>query len=196
LYRVQVKRVLGSGLYEARVSRENGAPMPSVVRFDANGDAYSVGTVLEAYLVPTALAAEVKSLTRGVIYAYAYQCVSDEMGKSVHVPTMKEMAGAIKKGVRPLVMVPTGTRKCATCEGSGVDEQKIASADTAAKQGLNRLGKREQMYNLGGQRTATRNKLEDSKNFEAAKLKMKKPPCETCGGDGKIPCEVFRLLAK
>lgn len=196
LCRVQVKKFLGKGVYAANVSSLNGAAIASIVQFATEGDEYAAGTVLEAYLVQKKLAAEVASLTRGFIYAYTYECVADEIGQSVHEPTMKEMATAIKKGLKPLVMVPMGTRKCATCEGAGVDEAKIASADAAAKQGNNRLGKREVMYDGLGRREASRNKLGDSKNFEAAKLKMKKPPCEVCEGDGKVPFEIFRLLTK
>lgn len=196
LYRVQIKRFLGNGLYLASVSGGRGIPTTSVVQFDENGVEYTVNTVLEAYLVRTKLAAELNTLTRGAIYSYSYQCVPDEIGESVHEPTLKEMASAIKKGLKPLVLVPTGTHPCSVCGGSGVDKQKLAAAEAAAKREVNQLGKRERTYDLLGKATTKRNSLSESKSFTAAKLKRHKPPCQTCGGDGHIPHDVFQYLAK
>ena len=196
LCRVQVKQFLGNGLYLTSVSKERGIPITSVVQFNEQKEEYAVNTVLEAYLVQVKLAAELTSLTRGLIYSHSYQCVPDEIGESVHEPTLKEMATAIKKGLKPLVLVPTGTHSCSVCDGSGVDKQKLAAAEAAAKREVNQLGKRERTYDVLGKATTKRNSLSESKSFTAAKLKRHKPPCQTCGGDGHLSHDVFQYLVK
>lgn len=199
LYRVQVKRVLGQGLYLAHVSRDN-SPLggaTAIVQFEQEGEPYAKGTVLEAYLLQMVLSEELKQLARGEIFSYTYKCVSDELGESVHPPTMKEMADAIKAGVRPLVLASTGAVDCNLCDGSGVDKEKLASAEAAARREAQSLGKRERAYDVLGKRTAKKNHtLGESKAFTAAKMKRNKPKCSNCGGDGKVTCKVFRTLVK
>ena len=199
LYRVQVKRVLGQGLYLAHVSMDSrpfgGAT--AIVQFEQEGEPYAKGTVLEAYLLQTVLPMELKQLARGEIFSYTYKCVSDELGESVHSPTMKEMADAIKAGVSPLVLAPTGAVDCDVCDGTGVDREKLASAEAAARREAQSLGKRERAYDVVGKRTAKKNHtLGESKAFTAAKMKRNKPKCPNCSGDGKVTCKVFRKIEK
>ena len=197
LMRVQIKRVLGQGVYLTHVSTDKSAGATAIVQFDVGAGPYTKGTVLEAYLLQTALPEPLKALTRHEIYSYTYKCVSDELGASVHTPTMKEMANAIKEGLRPLILASTGELPCDECDGSGLDEEKMAAAEAAAKREAQGLGKHEKMYDGLGRRTAKkRHTLGESKAFTAAKMKRNKPKCQTCGGDGKVPCEVFRTLAK
>lgn len=198
LYRVQIKRDLGQGIYLTHVSTDKFTGATAIVQFDVGAGPYTKGTVLEAYLLQTALPEPLKALTRHEIYSYTYKCVSDELGASVHTPTMKEMATAIKKGLKPLILAPTGELPCEVCEGSGVDEEKMAAAEAAAKREAQSLGRREKLYDdLTGKRIATRHRiLGESKAFTVAKMKRNKPKCQSCGGDGKVPYEVFRTLVK
>ena len=198
LYRVQVKRVLGQGLYLAHVSMDSKpVGITAIVQFEQEGEPYAKGTVLEAYLLQTVLPMELKQLARGEIFSYTYKCVSDELGESVHPPTMKEMATAIKKGLKPLILAPTGAVDCGVCDGTGVDKEKLASAEAAARREAQSLGKRERAYDVVGKRTAKKNHtLGESKAFTAAKMKRNKPKCSNCGGDGKVTCKVFRKIEK
>lgn len=196
LYRVQIKRDLGQSVYLTHVSTDKFAGATAIVQFDVGAGSYTKGTVLEAYLLQTALPEPLKALTRHEIYSYTYKCVSDELGASVHPPTMKEMATAIKEGLRPLILASTGELPCNECDGSGLDEEKIAAAETAAKREAQGLGKREKMYVFGKRTAKKHHTLGESKAFTAAKMKRNKPKCQTCGGDGKVPCEVFRTLVK
>lgn len=198
LYRVQIKRDLGQSVYLTHVSTDKFASATAIVQFDVGAGPYTKGTVLEAYLLQTALSEPLKALTRHEIYSYTYKCVSDELGASVHPPTMKEMATAIKKGLKPLILASTGELPCDECDGSGFDEEKIAAAEAAAKREAQSLGRREKLYDdLTGKRIAKKHHtLGESKAFTAAKMKRNKPKCQSCGGDGKVPCEVFRTLVK
>lgn len=196
LYRVQIKRDLGQGVYLTHVSTGKFTGATAIVQFDVGAGPYTKGTVLEAYLLQTALPEPLKALTRHEIYSYTYKCVSDELGASVHPPTMKEMATAIKKGLKPLILAPTGELPCEVCEGSGVDEEKMAAAETAAKREAQGLGKREKMYVFGKRNAKKHHTLGESKAFTVAKMKRNKPKCQSCGGDGKVPYEVFRTLVK
>ena len=196
LMRVQIKRVLGQGVYLTHVSTDKFAGATAIVQFDEGVGPYTKGTVLEAYLQQTTLPEPLKALTRREIYSYTYKCVPDELGASVHTPTMKEMATAIKEGLRPLILASTGELPCNECDGSGLDEEKMAAAEAAAKREAQSLGKREKMYVFGKRTAKKHHTLGESKAFTAAKMKRNKPKCQTCGGDGKVPCEVFRTLAK
>lgn len=197
LYRVQIKRDLGQGIYLTHVSTDKFAGATAIVQFGEGAGPYTKGSVLEAYLLQTTLPEPLKALTRHEIYSYTYKCVPDELGASVHTPTMKELANAIKEGLRPLILASTGELPCDECDGSGLDEEKMAAAEAAAKREAQGLGKREKMYDALGRRKAKKHHtLGESKAFTAAKMKRNKPKCQTCGGDGKVPCEVFRTLAK
>ena len=196
LSRVQIKRDLGQGIYLTHVSTDKFAGATAIVQFDEGVGPYMKGTVLEAYLQQTTLPEPLKALTRHEIYSYTYKCVPDELGASVHTPTMKEMATAIKEGLKPLILASTGELPCDECDGSGLDEEKMAAAEAAAKREVQGLGKREKMYVFGKRNAKKHHTLGESKAFTAAKMKRNKPKCQTCGGDGKVPCEVFRTLAK
>ena len=196
LFRVQIKRALGEGVYVAYLSTEQPVGKTAIVRFEGEGPSYEKGTVLEAYLVVAALPDALKVLMRHEIYSATYKCVPDAVGETVHSPTMKELAYAIKTGLKPVVLAPTGSVSCETCDGSGVDAAKLAAAKAAAKREANQLGRKERTYDGLGKRTSKRNQLGESKAFTAAKMKRNKPKCEACKGDGRIACDVFRTLIK
>lgn len=195
-YRVQVKTPLGNGCYLAKVSKgRQGNLYKGLVVFEgANAANYRPDAVLEAYLIKIN-PLEVTGITLPEPVAIAWKCVPDEMGDSVHPPTLQEMAAAMKSGrVAPIVLVPEGDLPCEMCAATGIDQAKIDAAAAAAKAESRRLGKSRRTYDLFGKATVKRNDLGESKAFTAAKLKRNKPKCQTCGGDGKVPCEVFRRL--
>ena len=198
LCRVQIQAAFEQGFYEAKVSNDNIFPSVAAVKFDEGMGPYEVGTVLEAYLLQVTFSNEERRLFKNKYFFKHYKCVPDSIATRVRPPTMKEMVTAVKQnGLKPLVLVPNGTTECKACDGTGIDQEKIDAAEAAAKQESQSLGKREKMYDAFGNRTAKKHRtLGDSKSFTAARLKRNKPKCQTCGGDGKAPCEIFRTLAK
>ncbi|MBQ9693150.1 MAG: hypothetical protein IJV69_00120 [Kiritimatiellae bacterium] len=198
-YRVEIRSVLGAGNYIANVSEDNGyVGRNYVVQFGENATSYTKGTVLDAYLLRTDFTEALRDSVRGMIVGGVYKLVPDEMGDSIHPPTLKEMANAIKGGLKPKVLAPVGRKPCTTCEGSGVDKAKLAAAEAAAdREATAALGKREDVYDVLGRRTTHRQTLRgDSKAFTAAKLRRNKPKCQSCGGDGYVNYDLFRILVR